>query len=127
MMTIPSGKIVVITVKVLSVILSLLMLMFIFGEGLPAIGEMSPRETILLVCFSGILTGLILVWIKIKAAAWIILGSSAAFWLIEIIYQSNFWLHWFFLIYPLISLLIFLSEKYTTVNLGKPVKKSRRK
>jgi hypothetical protein len=123
---IPTGKIMIITVKVLSIILSILMLMFIFGDGLPEIGDMSPRETILLVCFTGMLVGLVLVWFKQKAAAWTILGASAAFWLVEVIYNSSFWIHWFFLLYPIAGVLLFLSEKYETIDFGKPAKERSR-
>ena len=124
MVVIPSGRIMIWTAKVLSVILSILMFMFIFGEGLPEIGEMSPRETILLVCFAGILCGLILIWFRLKAAAWTIIGSAAAFWLVEIIYTSSFWIHWFFLLFPAIGILIFLSQKYEKIDFGKPRKRS---
>ena len=111
-MIVPTGKILLWTVKVLVVILSILMLMFLFGNGVPDFAAMSPRETILFLCFTGILVGLNLVWRLPNAAAWTIAGSSVAFWLIEVIYTAGFWMHWFFLIFPLISVMIFISFKY---------------
>ena len=121
-MLIPTGKILVWTAKILSVILSILMLMFMFGDGFPDFSKMSPRETILFICFTGIFVGLNLIWRNPKAAGWTIAGSSAAFWLIEVIYTASFWMHWFFLIYPLIAVMIFLSFKYPDYELVLPVK-----
>ena len=88
------------------------MIMFMFGDGFPDFKVMPPRKTILFICFTGILIGLNLVWRLPKAAAWTIAGSSAAFWLIEVIYSAGFWMHWFFLLYPLLAVMIFLSFKY---------------
>jgi len=100
------------TARALSAILSILMIMFMFGDRFPNFSRMSPRETILFICFFGIFTGLNLIWKLPKPAAWTITGSSAAFWLIQVIYTSGFWMHWFFLLYPLIAVMIFLSFKY---------------
>lgn len=126
-MIIPTGKILLWTVKVLSIVLSILMLMFIFGNGFPDFGAMSPRETILLLCFTGLLVGMNLIWRLPNAAAWTIAGSSGAFWLVEVIYTASFWMHWFFLIFPLMSVLIFLSFKYPEYKFVFPKKSSKKK
>ena len=88
-MTIPSGKIILWTTKIFSIILILLMIMFMFGDGFPNFASMSPRETILFICFFGLFIGLLLLWWHPKPAAWTIAGSSAAFWLIEVIYTGS--------------------------------------
>ena len=133
-MLIPTGKILIWTTKAFAVVLSILMFMFMFGDGFPDFSEMSPRKTILFICFTGILIGLNLIWRRPKAAAWTVAGSSAAFWLIEVIYTSTFWMHWFFLIYPLIAIMIFISFKYPvyeldlpTINKTKPKRKKTKK
>lgn len=123
MWTLPLGQILIRTAQGLVIVLSILMFMFIIGDGLPDISEMSPRQTILLVSFIVILTGMNLIWWKRKASAWTILGGSASFWLIQIIYNSGFWVHWFFFIYPFIALLIFLSDKYPSIQIGKKKRK----
>jgi len=103
--------------------------MFMFGDGFPDFGAMSPRETILFICFFGILVGLNLVWRLPVASAWTVAGSSAAFWLIEVIYTGGFWMHWFFLIYPLIAIMIFLSFRYPVYefNIKNPKEKKKRR
>jgi hypothetical protein len=111
-MKIPTGKILLWMAKIFSAILSILMIMFMFGDGFPDFSWMSPRETILFICFFGMFVGLNLLWYIPKPAAWTIAGSAFAFWLIEVIYTGGFWMHWFFFLYPLIAVIIFLSFKY---------------
>lgn len=119
MWSLPTGTMLIRTAQGLVIIMSLLMLMFIFGDGLPDLSEMSPRQTILMVSFIVILIGMNLIWWKQRASLWTILGASTSFWLIQVIYNSGFWIHWFFFTYPFIALLIFLSDKYPTIQIGK--------
>ena len=108
--------------KSISVIMLILLLMFMFGEGIPQIGEKSPRELILLICMFILIVGMFMIWWKEKAAAYTIMGSSTAFWLINAIYSGGFWFHWLFLIFPLIGgLLLF------TINKASGKAKPRRK
>ncbi|GEM_PF-4161387 len=124
-MKIPTGIIILWTARAISAILSILMIMKMFGNGFPDFSLMSPRKTILFICFFGILVGLNLLWKLPRAAAWTIAGSSAAFWLIEVIYTGKFWLHWFFLLYPLIAVMIFLSFKYPEYEIEKFARKKK--
>jgi len=124
-MIIQTGKLLILTVKTLVVVFSILMLMFILGDGLPDFSEMSPRETILLICFIGILIGMNFIWWREKTSAWIIVGSSIAFWLIQVIYTASFWMHWLFLLYPLMAVMIFLSYRYPEYQISDKKKKKR--
>lgn len=86
-----------------SVVMLILLLMFIFGEGLPQIGEKSPRELILLITLFILAIGMILIWWSERPGAYTILGSSVVFWLINSIYSSRFWFHWLFLIFLIVG------------------------
>ena len=108
--------------KSISLIMLILLLMFMIGEGIPQIGEKSPRELILLICMFILVMGMFMIWWKEKAAAYTILGSSAAFWLINTIYSASFWFHWLFFIFPLIGVLLLYTVNKTSGN-AKPKRK----
>jgi len=113
------GKILKWTARVLDVIIGVLMLLFIFGEGLPVFAEMSPREIILFIAFAVILIGLIVAWWQEKIGTFIIFSGTIGFWLFNTIYSGKFWIHWFFLIFPIIGVIFLLASQFEEV----PVKK----
>ena len=106
------GNILKWTARVLDVIIGILMLLFIFGEGLPVFADMSPREIILFIAFAVILMGLIVAWWHEKIGAFTILSGTAGFWLFNTIYSGKFWIHWFFLLFPIIGVLFLLASQF---------------
>lgn len=111
--------------RVFDAIIGVLMLLKIFGEGLPNFGEMSPREIILLIAFSVILTGLIVAWWQEKIGSFIILSGTLGFWLFNTIYSGKFWIHWFFLVFPIIGVMFLLASQFESEE--PPKKKSGKK
>ncbi|MEM4260941.1 MAG: hypothetical protein QXG00_06905 [Candidatus Woesearchaeota archaeon] len=97
--------------RVITILLLLLMLMFIFGDGLPHISDFSVREILLLICFLGMTTGLVYIWFNERIGSLILFISSLLFWIINIIFTGNFWLGWFFLIYPALSFIFFILSR----------------
>ena len=98
--------------RVLGVIISVHMFLYIFGEGIPPFAEKSPREIILLIAFTVILIGLIVAWWQERIGSFIILSGTAGFWLFYTIYSGKFWIHWFFLIFPIIGVLFLLASQF---------------
>lgn len=89
--------------RIISLILLILMLMFIFGEGLPDISDFGLREILLFLCFLGMAVGLVYIWFKERIGSTILLVSSILFWIINFIFTGNIWLGFFFLIYPVLA------------------------
>lgn len=89
--------------RIISLILLLLMLMFIFGDGLPDLSDFGLREILLFICFLGMSVGLVYIWFNEKIGSLILLISSILFWIINFIFTGNLWLGFFLLIYPILA------------------------
>ena len=91
--------------------LFLLIIAFIFGDGLPDAGKFSFTELLMYVCFLVLLTGLITGWFRELLGSIIIIFGFLGFWIVNIIFNGVFWLGWLFLIFPLSACLFFLNWK----------------
>lgn len=116
------SKIVIYIARGLSLILTVLMLMFLFGEGLPDLSGLGATTIILYSLFTIIIIGLILGWWYDKIAGYLIIGSSLSFWIVMCINSGKFWIHWFLLIYFIIGVLFILATQF-----DKPPKRKSKK
>jgi VIT1/CCC1 family predicted Fe2+/Mn2+ transporter len=91
------------TARLLSAGMIILMLMFIFGEGLPDFEKLSLREIIMMSAFFIMLAGMITAWWKEGAGGIMIFGGMVVFWTVNLVTTNQFWLHWIFLLFPLIG------------------------
>ncbi len=89
------------TGRVISILMILLMLAFLFDEGLPKFLKFAPPEIILFLAFFIILAGYITAWKNESAGAILIVAGTVFFWAVNTVATGRIWMGPFLFVFPL--------------------------
>jgi len=92
------------TGRACSILMVLLMLAFVFDEGMPKLIKLTSPEIILFLAFFIMLGGYIVSWWKEITGAILIISGTVLFWSVNSVATGHLWMGWFIFVFPLSTL-----------------------
>lgn len=101
-------------VKGICAILSVLIVLFLSTENFFDYRNLDLNLIFQLLPFLALFFGIVYSFFKMQVSGYIILIASAFFWVSTSIFRNQFWLGWFYLVFPLTGGLLVLLAKIDT-------------